>query len=126
MNKNSNFDDREADHHDEWLFGGLAALCAAALTQLGNTQAESLSCLGLGILSFAVAIPLLVFSLLVTRITSIPRTGLRYLADVLGVLFSFVGLSCLILHMNQFAGLAFITTTVIAIILYLRIIRQSR
>jgi hypothetical protein len=103
-------DDREADRIDEWLFGGLAALCGAVLTQLVDKPTTLDSYLGVCVFCFALAIPLLVCSLLVAKATSVRRTRLRVVADLLGVVCGVVGFLCLFLHVNFAAGVAFACT----------------
>jgi hypothetical protein len=115
----------EARSHDEWLFGGLAALCAAVLTQLGDKQASLETYLGAGVFCFAVAIPLLVCSLLVTKSTSARRTRLRIAADLLGVGCAVVGFWCLFLHINFAAGIAFLVTIALAIGLFFLMVKAE-
>jgi heme A synthase len=112
-------DDREADRIDEWLFGGLAALSAAVLTQLVERPTPLDSYLGACVLCFAVAIPLLVCSLLVAKATSAPRTKLRVVTDLAGVVIGVVGFLFLFLHVNVYAGVAFAAMVVFAFVLFL-------
>jgi hypothetical protein len=111
-------DDREADRIDEWLFGGLAALCAAVLTQLGDKPTTLDSYLGVSVFCFALAIPLLVCSLLVTKATAARRTPLRVVADLAGVVCGVVGFLFLFLHVNFAAGVAFACTIAGACVLF--------
>ena len=82
--------------------------------------------LGAGVFCFALAIPLLVCSLLVAKAAaSRPRTRLRILADTFGVLCAVVGFACLFLHINDAAGVAFIATCVLALGLFVASARSA-
>jgi hypothetical protein len=111
-------DDRSSRQLDDWLFGGMAALCAAVLTQLADRPTELKTFLGAGVFCFALALPLLVCSLLVARLRQSPRTRTQFLADLLGVLAAVAGFAFLFLHVNVWAGGAFVVASVAAGVLF--------
>lgn len=106
--------------HDEWLFGGLAAGCAAVMTQMVDRPTDLGTWLGVGVLCFAVALPLLVASLVLIRAAPLvgPRSKFRLIIDLAGSLVAIVGFGCLFFHVNAVAGGAFLASCVGALVLF--------
>lgn len=111
----------DARSHDEWLFGGLAAGCAAVMTQMVDRPTDLGTWLGGGVLCFAVALPLLVASLVLIRAAPLtgPRSLFRLIFDLAGSLVAIVGFVCLFFHVNAFAGGAFLASCSVAFVLFL-------
>jgi threonine/homoserine/homoserine lactone efflux protein len=107
------------ESHDELFFGGLAAVCVAVMTQLVDKPTPLVTPLGGCVICFALAIPLLVCSLLVTKATRARRTRLRNMADMAGVLIAVLGFVFLFLHINVTAGVVFAGAIAFAIVLFI-------
>ncbi|MFO0881516.1 MAG: hypothetical protein U0840_29805 [Gemmataceae bacterium] len=113
----------DAREHDNWLFGGLAALCAAVLTQLVDRPVEAFSILGFGVMAFALALPLLVCSAIMGLATTRSRSKSRIVMDALGLLSGVAGFVCLFFHISTVAGWVFLGTAGLAM---LHFVRESR
>jgi hypothetical protein len=100
--------------------GPYALSCVGVLTQLADKTATLGTFLGWGVLCFAVALPLLVGSLLVRLKSSGPRSGRgwQFFFDLVGVVAAVAGFAMLFFNMNPWAGSAFVGTVLLACVLF--------
>ena len=114
------------EHHrlDQLLFASLAGVSVAAVLQLGDNQPTIEHVLGVSLLCFSVALPVLVSSFLleVAGPGREKRTG-RRLFDLSGVLISLAGLVLLFFHLHVAAGGALLVSAFLCLVVVLRSLR---
>jgi hypothetical protein len=102
---------------DQLLFAGLAGLSIGTVLQLVDKQPELDRPLGVALLCFAVALPMLVSSFLMEAIRSGDEKRLgRKLFDLAGVLAAIAGTSLLVFHLNTLVGVAFLGSTFFSVV----------
>jgi hypothetical protein len=108
------------DNLDRVLFGGLSAACVGVLTQLSDKTASLGTFLGWGVLCFALALPLLVGSLLIRLKALTPgrRPRWYFFFDFTGVAAAVGGFAMLFFNMNLVAGGVFVATLFVAVVVF--------
>jgi hypothetical protein len=103
------------------LFAGLAGLSVAVVLQLVDKQPAIEKALGVALLCFSVALPVLVSSfLLEVAGASKDKTTWRRLFDLAGVVLALAGLALLFFHLHPLAGGLFLGSVLVSLVVVVR------
>ncbi len=106
---------------DQLLFASLAGVSVGAVLQLVDKQPKINNILGVALLCFAVAIPLLASSFLLEATRSgLDKTTGRRIFDLSGVLISLAGVVLLFFHLQIVAGCAFLASAFLCVVVVVR------
>jgi hypothetical protein len=109
---------------DHLLYAGLAGVSAAVVLQMIDKPPDLTRPLGVAVLCFAVALPVLVSSFLLEVAAPGKAKGAgRRAFDLAGLLLSLAGLVLLFFHIHIAAGAAFVVAAVFCAIVIVRSLR---
>jgi hypothetical protein len=115
---------RTPERIDQLLFGALAGLSVAFILQLVDKEPEIDRSLGMALYCFSVSLPMVVSSfLLEVAGRHKPKSTLRRMFDLAGILLSLAGFVFVFFHVHLIAGGIFLASVALCLIVVLLSLR---